>query len=409
MPAKYQPVNDWTTKKVKLLKYWQEECRLYNWLYNQNVQYYQHVNRNLSIISILLSAVTGATLLNNSDPPNPGLILSFGIISIISSFIQGLRQFLDLDTKISANTFTSRQNSAIVIDIEEQLNLTREERINGLEFIKSIKTRKNEIIQSAPMISRSRWAQLKKKIKNGEGISFFNEAIFKNYLESTVAMGDLKLDTPEDDMDEQPSNSPEKTITPERLEAITIIPATPSHYEQNSFIPIPAQESPQIMSRRRAVITPTGTTSPILRCPSPVFTNLATVSSNNYAENNNTATQTISRYSTPQGDNNYESPPKQQNDLQLALTSSRQSTRRTNSQQDFASNRQLAIDLGSQQHSEPVSEDELINELQGDNIGIHQLRQCLYTPPTTGGKKQKQSQQPKHKLEGVLQYHLGRL
>lgn len=407
MPAKYQPVNDWTTKKVKLLKYWQEECRLYNWLYNQNVQYYQHVNRNLSIISILLSAVTGATLLNNSDPPNPGLILSFGIISIISSFIQGLRQFLDLDTKISANTFTSRQNSAIVIDIEEQLNLTREERINGLEFIKSIKTRKNEIIQSAPMISRSRWAQLKKKIKNGEGISFFNEAIFKNYLESTVAMGDLKLDTPEDDMDEQPSNSPEKTITPERLEAITIIPATTSHYEQNSFIPIPAQESPQLTSRCRAVITPTGT-SPMLRCPSPLFTNLATVSSNNCAVDNTMAAQTISRYSTPQGNDNYESSPKQQNDLQLALTSSRQSIRRTIGQQDFASNRQLAIDLGNLQ-SEPVSEDELINELQGDNIGIHQLRQCLYTPPTTGGKKQKQSLLPKHKLEGVLQYQLGRL
>lgn len=405
MPAKYQPVNDWTTKKVKLLKYWQEECRLYNWLYNQNVQYYQHVNRNLSIISILLSAVTGATLLNNSDPPNPGLILSFGIISIISSFIQGLRQFLDLDTKISANTFTSRQNSAIVIDIEEQLNLSREERINGLEFIKSIKTRKNEIIQSAPMISRSRWAQLKKKIKNGEGISFFNEAIFKNYLESTVAMGDLKLDTPEDDMDEQPSNSPEKTITPERLEAITIIPATTSHYEQNSFIPIPAQESPQITSRRRAVITPPGT-SPILRCPSPLFTNQATANASCVADNT-MATQTISRYSTPQGHDNYESSPKLQSVLQLALPSNRQTTRST---QELVNSRELAIGVGQQ--SEPVSEDELISELQGDNLGILQLRQCLYTPPNTGGKKQKQinkATSQKHKLDGVLKYQLGRL
>lgn len=402
MPPNYQKVNDWTTKKVKLLKYWQEECRLYNWLYNQNVQYYQHVNRNLSVISILLSAITGATLLNNSDPPNPGIILSFGIISIISSFIQGLRQFLDLDTKISANTFTSRQNSAIVIDIEEQLNLAREERINGVEFIKSIKTRKNEIIQSAPMISRARWSQLKKKIKNGDGISFFNEAIFKNYLESTVAMGDLKLDTPEDDLDEQPSNSPEETITPERLEAITIIPATPSPNESNSFRPILTQEMP---FRRRAMTPPAS--SPMLRSDSPLLFNQANI--NNISSNSNAAentmSQSLSRYSTPQdGYNDLESAPEMPTTEPLDLT-------RSSRQLNLTSSRQLAIRTNNQL-GDPVSEDELINELQGDNLCIQQLRHGLYTPPITG-KKQKynssQSKPTKHKLDGVLKYQLGRL
>jgi hypothetical protein len=186
---------DWTRKKEKLLKYWQEECRLYSWLYSQNVLYYQAINRNLSIISILLSAITGATLLNNTNDPNPVLVMTFGLISVVASFIQGLRQFLDLDSKISSNTFVSRQNSAIVIDIEEQLNLSRDERINGKEFIKTIKARKNEIIQNAPLISKYRWTQLKKKIERGDGISFFNESIFKNYLDNTVEMSDLKLDT----------------------------------------------------------------------------------------------------------------------------------------------------------------------------------------------------------------------
>lgn len=211
--SNYIIVNNWSQKKEKLLKYWQEECRLYTWLYTQNVEYYQKINSRLSIINILLSVVTGATLLNNSsnsDGVNPHLVLAFGLISVVSSFLQGIRQFLDLESKISLNMVTSRQNSAIVIDIEEQLNLSREERINGNEFLKNIKTRKNEIIQNAPIISRSRWTQLKRKIKMGEGINFFNETIFKNYLENTVELVDLKLDTSPDNSEQiTTQNSPE--------------------------------------------------------------------------------------------------------------------------------------------------------------------------------------------------------
>ena len=189
--------NDWTKKKEKLLKYWQEECRLYNWLYTTNIQHYQNLNKVLSVVSILLSAITGATLLNNTETTNYIIILAFGIISILSAFLQGVLQFLDLDTKISINTYSARQNSAIVIDIEEQLNLTRQERNNGSEFIKNIKSRKNDIIQNGPIISKKVWDRLKYKIKHGEGISFFNESTFKSYLENTIELEDLNLRTDE--------------------------------------------------------------------------------------------------------------------------------------------------------------------------------------------------------------------
>lgn len=194
----YPKINGWTLKKEKLLKYWQEECRLYKWLYTQNVEYYQNINSRLSILGILLSVVTGATLINNSNDSagvSPHLVLAFGLVSVVSSFTQGLRQFLDLESKISANLLSARQNSAIVIDIEEQINLTPEERVDGNEFMKNIKARKNEIIQNAPIITRSRWTQLQKKIERGDGVNFFNETIFKNYLENTIQIGELNLNT----------------------------------------------------------------------------------------------------------------------------------------------------------------------------------------------------------------------
>ncbi len=212
MPREYKKINDWTLKKEKLLKYWQEECRLYKWLYTQNVEYYQNINSRLSIFGILLSVITGATLINNSNDTtgvNPHLVLAFGLVSVLSSFTQGLRQFLDLESKVSANLLSARQNSAIVIDIEEQLNLTRDERVNGNEFMKNIKSRKNEIIQNAPIITKSRWSQLQKKIQRGEGVNFFNETIFKNYLETTVEIDELKLDTMPD-YDESKQESPQE-------------------------------------------------------------------------------------------------------------------------------------------------------------------------------------------------------
>ncbi len=207
-------VNEWTTKKERLLKYWQEECRFYGWLYSQNAHYYQGLNKNLSIVCILLSAITGATLLNNTSDINAGVVLAFGLISIVSSFLQGLRQFLDLDSRISSNTLACRQNSAIVLDIEEQLNLTREDRINGLEFVKNIKSRKNEIIQNGPIIPRSRWDQLKKMIAKGEGISFFSETIFRSYLENAVDISDLKLSSGQSSENNSPaSNAGNNVIT----------------------------------------------------------------------------------------------------------------------------------------------------------------------------------------------------
>lgn len=183
-------INDWTLKKEKLLRYWQEECKLYNWLYRQNVEWYQKTNRYMSTSGILLSAITGTTLINQSSNTNSEsdeiLFIVFGLLSITSTFIQGVKEFMDYNGKISTNTLSARQNSSIVIDIEEQLNLSRKERTNGKEFMKNIKTRKNEIIQNGPMIPKSSWKKLRNSIRKKEGLNFFNQNLFQNYLDQNV-------------------------------------------------------------------------------------------------------------------------------------------------------------------------------------------------------------------------------
>ena len=198
---KDKKINDWTLKKEKLLRYWQEECKLYNWLYRQNVEWYQKINKYMSIFGILLSAITGTTLINQSnnkdEETDKKLFFAFGVISISSTFIQSVKEFMDFSSKISNNTLSSRQNSSIVIDIEEQLNLSRAERINGKDFMKHIKTRKNEIIQNGPMIPKSSWKKLRNSIRKKEGLNFFNQNLFQNYLDQNIDINriDFNMDT----------------------------------------------------------------------------------------------------------------------------------------------------------------------------------------------------------------------
>lgn len=230
-PIKYRRhkdknINDWTLKKEKLLRYWQEECKLYNWLYRQNVEWYQKTNKYMSIIAILLSAVTGTTLINQSgntdSETDKMLFIIFGLLSIGSTFIQSVKEFMNYNGKISTNTLASRQNSSIVIDIEEQLNLSRHERINGKEFMKHIKTRKNEIIQNGPMIPMSSWKKLRNSIRKKQGLNFFNQNLFQNYLDQNVDY--TKIDFNLDNQSSSSSSSEHSTSSSITLEVPKVDP-----------------------------------------------------------------------------------------------------------------------------------------------------------------------------------------
>ncbi len=206
-------INDWTLKKERLLRYWQEECRLYNWLYIQNVESYQLFNRVLSLTSIILSSITGTTLLNQTNDDsatNNRLLIGFGIVSLLAGMVSSVKEFMDFGAKINANINCARQNSCIVNDIDEQLNMDRADRINGREFMKTIKDRKNDLIQNGPMIPRSKWNKLQKQINSGQGINFFNKKLFQEYMDQTINVGELDFHMPEDD-DGSPDSPRPKT------------------------------------------------------------------------------------------------------------------------------------------------------------------------------------------------------
>ena len=189
--------NGWSTRAEKLVRYWQEECRLYAWIYEQNVTYYSRLNRTLGVASIALSAITGTTLFNQSasdpDATSSNILIGLGISSIASTILSGLKELLDLHTLITQNTNAARENSSIVMDIDEQLNMDRTDRPDGREFLKSIKDRKNSLIQNGPIIPSRQWKQVHRKIQSKEQLGFLNREVFNEYLEQSVDINKLQF------------------------------------------------------------------------------------------------------------------------------------------------------------------------------------------------------------------------
>jgi hypothetical protein len=196
-PQKRHKYNGWSTRAEKLVRYWQEECRLYAWIYEQNVTYYSRLNRTLGIASISLSAITGTTLFNQSasdpDATNSNILIGLGISSIASTILSGLKELLDLNSLITQNTNAARVNSSIVMDIDEQLNMDRADRLDGREFLKSIKDRKNSLIQNGPIIPSRQWKQVHRKIQSKEQLGFLNREVFNEYLEQSVDINKLQF------------------------------------------------------------------------------------------------------------------------------------------------------------------------------------------------------------------------
>ena len=186
----------WSTKREKLVRYWQEECRLYGWMYEQNVDFYGKVNRCLGISSVALSAITGTTLFNqgaDANPANSMVLIGLGVVSLASTILSGLKELLDLNTLVTLNANAARENSSIVMEIDEQLNLDRCDRKDARDFMKSIKDRKNSLIQNGPIIPQRRWKAVRNKIRTKEGIGFLNRDVFNEYLEQSLDITKLQF------------------------------------------------------------------------------------------------------------------------------------------------------------------------------------------------------------------------
>lgn len=181
--------NGWDKNKEKMLRYWKEESQIMIWLNTQALNNTKFINKCFSIPSIFISAISSATLFSNvniSPDKIQILIIFIGILLIISTFLQSLKEFLNLDKNIRQYITIIKNNQIIILDIQEQLNQQVNDRINGKKFLNDIKNKKNELIKNSIEIPKKIYKKMEKAIENGEIINYNDTFILYNYLQNKL-------------------------------------------------------------------------------------------------------------------------------------------------------------------------------------------------------------------------------
>lgn len=191
---------NWNRQKEKLLRFWQEECRIYSWIYTRSADLLQLQQSVLQYISIAVSAISsivlGSTATDECGEKTYVVIIMGAVFAAITFAINNLEAFGKFKDNIARYVNSSRQNTIIASDIESILNMNRDERPSAIEFLNDIKNRKNKILEDAPNIHPKRWKEFNHKVDRGEQIGFINHQSFKSYLDQTVNFYDLDFHDP---------------------------------------------------------------------------------------------------------------------------------------------------------------------------------------------------------------------
>lgn len=161
-------VNDWSLEKENRLKIWIEKCKMSKWLHKEAYNYNIRRFTILGIISIIFNGITGSTIFSryNSEVDLSGqFVIIIGSISVISTLTSSLQTFMDYGKVAEKHKYQYKQYNIYINNIDEQLIQEPKDRENGIEFIKNMNLKLNELIRDAPCINNSIWKLFKKKYK----------------------------------------------------------------------------------------------------------------------------------------------------------------------------------------------------------------------------------------------------
>jgi hypothetical protein len=201
-------INNWSSKKESVLNNWCFESELYIWLHNYNAEYYEKLDKFLSIPAIIISAITSTALFSSLGlDDNTIVIIVFGVLLIIGVFLQSSRDYLKITELIHKNRNSSKLYQIISHDIEEQLNEERDEREDGTKFLQKIKTKINNIIMNSPPITHKSWKKLQSSINRGDIIRFNRSQFFKNYFKKENTDTIVNIDTNQENLNDENNNN----------------------------------------------------------------------------------------------------------------------------------------------------------------------------------------------------------
>jgi hypothetical protein len=147
----------WNESQEKLLKAIAERSNCMRWLHTQCNLYFENMNFFFTIPNVVISTVNGSiTMSLNTLFPGPDeqkvATTVIGLISILSAVLITMNQYMKSQQMAEAHHAAGLAYGKLYRTITNELALRRDQRTNGLEFLKYVRGEIDRLENSAPSV-----------------------------------------------------------------------------------------------------------------------------------------------------------------------------------------------------------------------------------------------------------------
>lgn len=150
-------VASWNVNQENLLKGIAERSNCMRWLHTESNQYFENLNFYFTIPNVIISTLNGSfTMSLTSLFPEPASQKSattlIGLISIFSAVLITMNQYVKSQQMMEAHRAAGLSYGKLYRVIMNELALRRDQRSNGLDFLKVVRVEIDRLENTAPTI-----------------------------------------------------------------------------------------------------------------------------------------------------------------------------------------------------------------------------------------------------------------
>jgi len=147
----------WNEHQEQLLKGIAERSNCMRWLHTESSQHFDNLNFYFTIPNVIISTLNGSfTMSLTSLFPDPAAQKSattvIGLISIFSAVLITMNQYVKSQQMMESHRAASLSYGKLYRIIMNELALRRDQRTNGLEFLKLVRVEIDRLENTAPSI-----------------------------------------------------------------------------------------------------------------------------------------------------------------------------------------------------------------------------------------------------------------
>ena len=147
----------WSASQEKLLKAISERSNCMRWLHTQCTSYFETLNFYFTIPNIVISTLNGSITMSLTalfpdprDQQNATTII--GLVSILSAVLITMNQYVKSQQMAEAHHSAGLSYGKLYRTIMNELALRRDQRTNGLEFLKQVRSEIDRLESTEPPI-----------------------------------------------------------------------------------------------------------------------------------------------------------------------------------------------------------------------------------------------------------------